>query len=126
MIGSRPTWAAYGGFNRTSFSQTVLSAYPDRHASPAARRLAAVLMLFFTGFSRFATDLRKTRLEYRQCTSQLETMIDGRHRGRYRHKLEDTLSELGELRCELVNSNANCRRVSNRNLTRSTPLAASR
>jgi D-glycero-alpha-D-manno-heptose-7-phosphate kinase len=50
-------WAAYGGFNRIDF-------HPDGNFSvnpfilPSARltELAQSLMLFFTGFSRFATD----------------------------------------------------------------------
>lgn len=57
-------WAAYGGFNRIDF-------HPDRTFSvapfilPPARRaeLAQSLMLFFTGFSRFAPEFAKDQIK---------------------------------------------------------------
>jgi D-glycero-alpha-D-manno-heptose-7-phosphate kinase len=56
-------WAAYGGFNRIDF-------HPDGNFSvapfimPVARRaeLQRSLMLFFTGFSRFATDFAQDQI----------------------------------------------------------------
>ena len=57
-------WASYGGFNRFDF-------HPDGNFSvvpfilPPARRaeLAQSLMLFFTGFSRFATDFAQDQIK---------------------------------------------------------------
>ncbi len=57
-------WAAYGGFNRIDF-------HPDGSFAvapfilPAARRaeLAQSLMLFFTGFSRFASDFAQDQIK---------------------------------------------------------------
>jgi D-glycero-alpha-D-manno-heptose-7-phosphate kinase len=57
-------WAAYGGFNRIDF-------HPDRTFAvapfimPAARRveLAQSLMLFFTGFSRYASDFAQDQIK---------------------------------------------------------------
>jgi len=69
-------WAAYGGINHIEF-------HPDCTFEvspvvlPAARRteLQKSLMLFFTGFSRFATDFAKDQVNnLAQRTSQLKTM----------------------------------------------------
>lgn len=57
-------WASYGGFNRIDF-------HPDGSFSvapfilPAARlgEITRSLMLFFTGFSRFATDFAKDQIQ---------------------------------------------------------------
>src|SRR3984893_13824836 len=57
-------WAAYGGFNRIDFHQDgTFSVMP--FILPPARRieLAQSLMLFFTGFSRFATDFAQDQIK---------------------------------------------------------------
>ena len=76
-VGSQDQlWAAYGGFNRIEF-------FPDGAFSvapiimPAGRRdeLNRSLMLFFTGFSRFATDFAQVQIRnIGSRTSQLKTM----------------------------------------------------
>jgi len=71
-------WAAYGGFNRIDF-------YPDGSFSvapfilPAARRaeLAQSLMLFFTGFSRFATDFAQDQIKNMNNRKNQLRMIRG-------------------------------------------------
>ena len=57
-------WAAYGGFNRIDFHQDgTFSVMP--FILPPARRteLSQSLMLFFTGFSRFATDFAQDQIK---------------------------------------------------------------
>ena len=57
-------WAAYGGFNRIDFHQDgTFSVLP--FILPPARRteLSRSLMLFFTGFSRFATDFAQDQIK---------------------------------------------------------------
>jgi D-glycero-alpha-D-manno-heptose-7-phosphate kinase len=57
-------WAAYGGFNRIDFHQDgTFSVMP--FILPPARRteLSQSLMLFFTGFSRFATDFAQEQIK---------------------------------------------------------------
>ena len=71
-------WAAYGGFNRIDF-------YPDGSFSvapfilPPARRaeLAQSLMLFFTGFSRFATDFAQDQIKNMNNRKNQLRMIRG-------------------------------------------------
>jgi D-glycero-alpha-D-manno-heptose-7-phosphate kinase len=71
-------WAAYGGFNRIDF-------YPDGSFSvapfilPPARRaeLAQSLMLFFTGFSRFATDFAQDQIQNMNNRKNQLRMIRG-------------------------------------------------
>jgi D-glycero-alpha-D-manno-heptose-7-phosphate kinase len=76
-VGSQDQlWAAYGGFNRIEF-------FPDGSFNvtpiimPAHRRdeVQQSLMLFFTGFSRFATDFAQDQIKnIANRTSQLKTM----------------------------------------------------
>ena len=57
-------WAAYGGFNRIDFHQDgTFSVMP--FILPPARRteLSQSLMMFFTGFSRFATDFAQDQIK---------------------------------------------------------------
>jgi D-glycero-alpha-D-manno-heptose-7-phosphate kinase len=71
-------WAAFGGFNRIDF-------YPDGSFSvapfilPPARRaeLAQSLMLFFTGFSRFATDFAQDQIQNMNNRKNQLRMIRG-------------------------------------------------
>jgi D-glycero-alpha-D-manno-heptose-7-phosphate kinase len=57
-------WAAYGGFNRIDFHPDGTFAVAP-FILPAARRaeLAQSLMLFFTGFSRFASDFAQDQIK---------------------------------------------------------------
>jgi D-glycero-alpha-D-manno-heptose-7-phosphate kinase len=93
-------WAAYGGFNRIDFHPDgTFSVVP--FVMPPARRaeLAQSLMLFFTGFSRFATDFAQ---------DQIKNMNNRRNQLRMIRSLVDSaadilldpkapLRELGEL-----------------------------
>ncbi len=70
-------WAAYGGFNRIDFNADGdFSVNPL--ILPAERRQAFVgsIMLFFTGFSRFASDVAKAQM------ANLEGSEDARHQVR--------------------------------------------
>jgi D-glycero-alpha-D-manno-heptose-7-phosphate kinase len=75
-------WAAYGGFNRIDF-------HPDGSFSvapfilPPARRteLAQSLMLFFTGFSRFASDFAQDQIKNMNSRKNqlrmIRSLVDG-------------------------------------------------
>src|SRR3984885_9135247 len=57
-------WAAYGGFNRIDFHPDGTFAVAPFIMPPARRtELAQSLMLFFTGFSRFATDFAQDQIK---------------------------------------------------------------
>jgi D-glycero-alpha-D-manno-heptose-7-phosphate kinase len=100
-VGSQDQlWAAYGGFNRIeffsdgTFSVAPIILPPDRRAE-----LCRSMMLFFTGFSRFASDFAKDQIaNMKSRKSQLRTirsMVDNAI-----DVLLDTdtpLRELGEL-----------------------------
>ena len=63
-VGSQDQiWAAYGGFNRIDFRHDGSFAVHPMIV-PRTRRLALVshLMLFFTGFSRYATEVAKHKI----------------------------------------------------------------
>ena len=93
-------WAAYGGFNRIDF-------YPDGSFSvapfilPPARRaeLAQSLMLFFTGFSRFATDFAQDQIKNMNNRKNQLRMIRGMVDSAAEILLDQKapLRELGEL-----------------------------
>ena len=51
--------AAYGGFNRIDFSETGFSVKPITIAANRKKQLNDNLMLFFTGFTRFSSDIHK-------------------------------------------------------------------
>jgi len=71
-------WAAYGGFNRIDFHQDgTFSVMP--FILPPARRaeLAQSLMLFFTGFSRFATDFAQDQIKNMNSRKNQLRMIRG-------------------------------------------------
>jgi D-glycero-alpha-D-manno-heptose-7-phosphate kinase len=76
-VGSQDQlWAAYGGFNRIeffpddTFSVTPIIMPPDRRED-----INRSLMLFFTGFSRFASDFAQDQIKnIGRRTSQLKTM----------------------------------------------------
>jgi D-glycero-alpha-D-manno-heptose-7-phosphate kinase len=76
-VGSQDQlWAAYGGFNRIeffpdgTFSVTPIIMPPERR-----EEINRSLMLFFTGFSRFASDFAQDQIKnIGNRTSQLKTM----------------------------------------------------
>ena len=74
-------WAAYGGFNRIDFHQDgTFSVMP--FILPPTRRteLSQSLMLFFTGFSRFATDFAQDQIKNmdnrRNQLRMIRSMVD--------------------------------------------------
>jgi D-glycero-alpha-D-manno-heptose-7-phosphate kinase len=93
-------WAAYGGFNRIDFFQDGTFSVSPIVMSPERREeLLRSLMLFFTGFSRIASDVAQEQLNnISNTTSQLRairSMVD-----RAIDILSDpksSISELGEL-----------------------------
>ena len=86
-VGSQDQlWAAYGGFNRIDFhGDGSFSVLP--FILPAGRReeLARSTMLFFTGFSRYATDF---------AHDQIANMGDRKRQLRMMRSLVDTASEI--------------------------------
>jgi len=74
-------WAAYGGFNRIDFSPDGnISVTPIILSSERRAELSKSLMLFFTGFSRFASDFAEDQINnIKNRKSQLKamrTMVD--------------------------------------------------
>jgi D-glycero-alpha-D-manno-heptose-7-phosphate kinase len=63
-VGSQDQlWAAYGGFNRFDFFQDGTFGISPIILSPERRReLNQSLLLFFTGFSRYATDIARDQI----------------------------------------------------------------
>lgn len=67
--------AAFGGLNRINFSRDGYSVNPVIISPERKRRLNRSLMLFFTGFSRFSSDIQKgTELSMKDKTIQLLEM----------------------------------------------------
>lgn len=64
-VGSQDqVWAAYGGLNRINFNTDGTRAVLPVIIPPARRQaLESSLMLFFTGFSRFASEVAKKQIE---------------------------------------------------------------
>jgi D-glycero-alpha-D-manno-heptose-7-phosphate kinase len=64
-VGSQDQlWAAYGGFNRIDFHPDGNFSVAPFILSPARRaELSQSLMMFFTGFSRFATDFAQDQIK---------------------------------------------------------------
>jgi D-glycero-alpha-D-manno-heptose-7-phosphate kinase len=57
-------WAAYGGFNRIDFHQDgTFSVMPFILPPERRAELSQSLMMFFTGFSRFATDFARDQIK---------------------------------------------------------------
>jgi D-glycero-alpha-D-manno-heptose-7-phosphate kinase len=71
-------WAAYGGFNRIDFRQdgsfvvTPFILAPERYAE-----LSQSLVLFFTGFSRYATDFARDQIKNMNSRKTQLRMIRG-------------------------------------------------
>lgn len=67
--------AAYGGMNRITFSAGGFDVTPVIIQQERKQRLNQNLMMFFTGFSRFASDLEKEKLKtIRDKTAELKEM----------------------------------------------------
>lgn len=67
--------ASFGGFNRINFSSTGYSVNPIIISPERKNNLNKHLMLFFTGFSRFSSDIqKKTEKSMKDKTSQLIEM----------------------------------------------------
>ncbi len=63
-VGSQDQiWAAYGGFNRIEFSHQGFRVSPVIVPEQRSLELLDHLVLYFTGFSRFANDVAKKKLE---------------------------------------------------------------
>jgi len=100
-VGSQDQlWAAYGGFNRIDFHpDDTFVVSPIILPVDRRRELSQSLMLFFTGFSRFATDFAKDQIKnIGHRNSQLHAMrqmVDDAMRIIVSPKTQ--LRELGEL-----------------------------
>ncbi|MBQ7167559.1 MAG: hypothetical protein IJR93_11500 [Treponema sp.] len=67
--------AAFGGLNRINFSRDGYSVNPVIISPERKRQLNRSLMLFFTGFSRFSSDIQKgTEVSMKDKTAQLGEM----------------------------------------------------
>lgn len=67
--------AAFGGLNRINFSRDGYSVNPVIISPRRKQRLNKSLMLFFTGFSRFSSDIQKgTEVSMKDKTSLLKEM----------------------------------------------------
>lgn len=63
-VGSQDQiWAAYGGFNHIEFNRQGFRVSPVIVAEQRSRDLLDHLVLYFTGFQRFATDIAKKKIE---------------------------------------------------------------
>ena len=69
-------WAAYGGFNRIEFLQDeTFDVVPVILPVERRRELASSIMMFFTGLSRYATDIAQDKIaNVPKKTAQLTTM----------------------------------------------------
>jgi D-glycero-alpha-D-manno-heptose-7-phosphate kinase len=80
-VGSQDQiWAAYGGFNRIEFSHQGFRVSPIIVPEHRSRDLLDHLVLYFTGFSRFANDVAKKKLENfnnrRPQLTRMHAMVD--------------------------------------------------
>lgn len=68
--------AAYGGFNRINFNANGYEVLPIIISSDRKRRLNRNLMMFFTGFTRFSSDVQKANSVGKENKiSQLKEML---------------------------------------------------
>ena len=66
--------AAYGGFNRINFADNAFTVRPIVISPERKRELESSLMLFFTGFTRFSSDMQKKNHVADKAT-QLKEML---------------------------------------------------
>lgn len=68
--------AAYGGFNRINFSADGFEVVPLHISEDRKKQLNQNLMLFFTGFTRFSSDVQKVNnVSAEEKTAQLKQML---------------------------------------------------
>ncbi len=68
--------ASYGGFNRINFSADGYEVLPLIISAARKQRLNDNLMMFFTGFTRFSSDMQKTNnVSAEEKTAQLKEML---------------------------------------------------
>ena len=68
--------AAYGGFNRINFSADGFEVVPLHISEDRKKQLNQNLMLFFTGFTRFSSDVQKVNnVSAEEKTAQLKQMM---------------------------------------------------
>lgn len=68
--------ASYGGFNRINFSSNGYEVLPVIISSERKRQLNQNLMMFFTGFTRFSSDVQKANAASKaDKTAQLKEML---------------------------------------------------
>lgn len=68
--------AAYGGFNRINFCEEGYEVIPLSISAERKARLNQNLMLFFTGFTRFSSDVQKANsISAQEKTTQLKQML---------------------------------------------------
>jgi D-glycero-alpha-D-manno-heptose-7-phosphate kinase len=80
-VGSQDQiWAAYGGFNRIEFDHQGFRVSPVIIPEQRSRDLLDHMVLYFTGFSRFANDVAKKKLENfgnrRPQLTRMHAMVD--------------------------------------------------
>lgn len=68
--------ASFGGFNRIDFNADGYSVHPIIISPERKKRLNDNLMMFFTGFTRFSSDIQKANhLDDESKTKQLKEML---------------------------------------------------
>lgn len=68
--------AAYGGLNRINFSENGYEVVPIPISASRKEALNQNLMLFFTGFTRFSSDIQKTnKVTAKEKVAQLKQML---------------------------------------------------
>ncbi len=91
--------ASYGGFNRINFNADGYEVLPVIISPEKKKTLNKNLMMFFTGFTRFSSDVQKANAQGRQDkTSQLKemlTLVDEAEKALT--ESADSLSEFGRL-----------------------------
>jgi D-glycero-alpha-D-manno-heptose-7-phosphate kinase len=101
QVGSQDQiWAAYGGFNRCEFFRDgTFTVSPIILSAQRREELNRSLMLFFTGFSRFATDFAQDQVKNipnrKSQLMAMRRMVDSA--GEILQDEKAPLSELGEL-----------------------------
>lgn len=67
--------ASYGGFNRIDFSQNTYEVKPIIISPERKKELNQNLMMFFTGFTRFSSDMQKSIYKTEDKIGQLKDML---------------------------------------------------
>ena len=110
QVGSQDQiWAAYGGFNRCEFFRDgTFAVSPIILSAERRQELNRSLMLFFTGFSRFATDFAQDQVKNipnrKSQLMAIRRMVDSA--GEILQDEKAPLRELGELLHEFLAAQA--------------------